>query len=78
MDLLGAAAVVGEEHHQRVVLRSDHPQLCEDAADVLVHPIDLRRVHRHAEIELVLVLGLFPGRRLRVARRDRPPGIDDA
>ena len=60
-DVLGAGAVVGEE--DRSACRRAGPvrsQRVEDAADALVHAVDLRRVDLHAAQQPGLVLGLAP------------------
>jgi hypothetical protein len=60
--LLGATAVVGQEHHDRVVALSGLVERGEDRADGAVHRPDLRGVRLHP-FELPLLLGLvLPGR----------------
>ena len=56
---------------------------CDDAADALVHPVDLRRVDLHAAQQPRLVLAPAPRRLRRVAlgelpvRRARMPDVDE-
>ena len=47
-NVLGAGAVVGEEDDERVVELAGLLERGEDAADALVHAVDLRRVDLHA------------------------------
>ena len=66
-NVLGARAVVGEKDDQRVVGQAIALERSENAADSLVHPVDLRRVHFHATKEPLLVLGIAPLRLGRIA-----------
>ena len=61
-DLLGAAAVVGQEEDQRVLPLVGLAQRVEDATDALVHAVDLRGVDLHAPHLPLFVLGVLPGR----------------
>jgi len=72
--LLGAAAVVREEHHHGVALDAEFGQFGQDAPDPLVHPIDLRGIDRHFQVEALALASrhLVPGRGVLVARGQRP------
>ena len=73
--LLGAATVVGEEQHQRVVGLATLPQRHHESSDVLIHAVDHRRVNRHPQI-LVIVICQLPVVRPRVAAGEFPFRVD--
>ena len=72
-DDLGRRSVVGEEQYQRVVRK-----LPEYFADVLIEPVDLRRIYRHSLDLPFFVRSFGPCWHDRVARRQRPLFADHA
>ena len=75
-----AAAIVGEEHQDRVLIHSKLLQPGGEAADVLIEAVDHRGVGRHLEILVVLLRGIQFGPRFHVAgaRAQRPFGVDES
>ncbi len=69
------AAVVGEEHDDGVVNETEFFERVEQAADVLVHAVNLRRIERHAVRHLLPPLRghVVPRRHVLIART-QPPG----
>src|SRR3954464_1689520 len=77
-NVLRAAAVVREEEDERVVELAGFFERRQDAADALVHAVDLRRINLHAAQQPVAALGLAPGRLSRVAIRQAPGRLNDS
>ena len=76
----GAAAVVGEEKDERVFELPALAQVRDQAADIVIHAVDLGRVHGHAIVELRVFLGLecIPSARTVVARGELRVSRHDA
>ena len=77
-NVLGAGAVVGQEDDQGVVELAGFLQRREDAADALVHAVDLRGIDLHAAQRPFAVLGFGPRRLGRIAVGQLPVRMDDA
>ena len=63
---------------RRVVEPARVFQRSNNLPDALVHTVDHGGIDLHEGAFPVLIFGVFPGRRLDVARRHRPRGIDEA
>ena len=77
-NVLGTGAVVGQEDDQGVVDLAGFFQRGDDAADALVHPVDLRRINLHAAQRPFAMLGVRPRRLGRIAFGQLPVRMDDA
>ncbi len=77
-NLFGAGAVVGEEHHQRILLPPDLLDLLQDCADRPVHRIDLGGIGFHPPLVPGAQRRLRPGKHPRIARRELPVTVNDA
>ncbi len=69
---LRAAAVVGHEHYQGVVVFAVRPERVENPADALVDAVYLGGVNRHAEVFPVAVARVFPSGAVGVSRAYLP------
>ncbi len=72
----GTAAVIGEEHYQRIFFGADFLDFVEDLADAVIHPLNLRCVDGHFQIQQFLVLFIIPGPRRRIAWGHLPLAAD--
>ena len=72
IDHLGTAAIVRQEHDQRVVLLTGGLQRIQHPSDAPVETLDLRRVHFHAALLPLFVRHRLPSGNCFVARRDSP------
>ena len=77
-DVLRAGAVVGQEDDQGVLELAGLLERLNDAADALVHAVDLRRIDLHAAQQPFAMLRLGPRRLGRIAVGQPPGGMDDA
>ena len=77
-NVLGAGAVVRQEDDQGVVELAGLFQRGDDAADALVHAVDLRGIDLHAAQGPFAVLGFGPRRLGRIAVGQLPVRMDDA
>ena len=77
LEEFGTATVVGQEEDQRVVEGVAPRKRCDDAADRLVHAVDLGGIDGHAQRLPVRIAALVKGPRLGVARTDRPAAVDE-
>ena len=77
---LGAAAVIGEEKDERVFELPALTQMRDQAADIVIHAVDLGRVDGHSIVELRVFLGFecIPSARTVVARGEPRVGRHDA
>jgi hypothetical protein len=73
-----AAAVVGQKHNQCILFLARPFQSLQNLPDILVHPVDLRRVNLHPPLVPLAVRRVLPCRDLFVPRRDPPFRIYDS
>ena len=78
VDVLAAAAVVGQEQHQRVLLRVQLAQLVEHPPDAAVHALHHGGVDGHLAVPARLVRGLLPTAADRVALGHAPLRLREA
>ena len=73
-----AGAVVGQKQHEGVFLYTEFAEFGLQAPDILVHAVDHGRVNSHLQIPGISILNLLPRQRIRIARREGPPLVNQA